>query len=252
MRTLRNTYATLLLLLVCVAYVSLWLLPRFVEPRPVGILPIVMMLVGILAAATPARRTLSHISTFVHELSHCVCAIAVGASPRSIVYQPDSTGLAVLEFPERVGRLRRALVLLAGYLGPGIGAGAVLAGTLAARPRETLVALSATAAGALLLLVRNLWGAGVTALLAVVGALSVRSLPLVGVEVLLALVTGALSALGVRDAWDQFRFHDPGECDAAAISRELPVLPWRWVAGGQLLGAGTLTMLVLGLALRAR
>jgi len=251
MRPLRNAYAAMLLLLATISWASPWFLPRFLAPTTLGVLPVVAAIAGASSAFTPARKTLAHVSTFVHELAHCVAAVAVGASPRRITYQPDATGLAILEFPERVGRLRRSLVLLAGYLGPGIGAGVVLAGVLAGRPRETVVVLAVTAVGALVLLVRNLWGAGVTALLALIASASARALPDVGVEILLAFLSGMLTALGVRDTWEQFRFREPGDCDAGAVARELPVLPWRWIAGAQLLAALALTGLGGALIFRA-
>lgn len=251
MRNLRNTYAALLLLVVLAAHGFLWLPPGLIEPHPVGLPTVIVALLGMVVALTRARVLLAHVSTFVHELSHCVAAIAIGASPRRITYQPDSTGLAILEFPEKVGRLRRSVVLLAGYLGPGIGAGTILSGVLAGKARETLVVLAAIATGALLLLVRNLWGAGVTALIAIVAAVSARSLPVIGAELLLAFLMGALATLGVRDAWDQYHLREPGSCDAAVVSREFPLLPWRGVAAFQLLVAGALALVVGALLVRS-
>lgn len=237
-RAARNAYAAALLLVVAGAYASAWLLPRYGVSGGVGTVALMAAASGAVLAATPVARPLRHLSTFFHELAHCVAAVAVGASPRRITYRPDATGLAVLEFPGRVGRWRRSLVLLAGYLGPAVTAGALTAGIAAGRSRETLVVLAGCAAGALVLLVRNAWGAFVAAVVGILCWIGARSVPAGLIEAVPAFLAGALAVLGVRDAGEQYRLRDPGECDAAGIAAELPPLSWRGVAAGQLVAAG--------------
>jgi len=250
MRAARNAYAAILLLGVAAAYASLWLLPARANGGDIGIVALAASAVGVGVAMTAVATHLRHVSTFVHELAHCVAAIAVGASPRKITYQPNASGLAVLEFPARVGRWRRSVVLLAGYLGPGVAAGAIAAGLRAGRPRETLIVLSLCAAGALVLLVRNAWGAFVTAVIGLLCWAVAWAVPETVIAAVPAFLAGALPVLGVRDTLEQYHLRNPGECDAAAVAAELPLLPWRIVAGTQLVVAAALAAGVAWLLIR--
>jgi hypothetical protein len=231
MRAARNAYAAVLLLGVAAAYASLWMLPELGLSANIGRAALAAAGLGAVAATTQLAAPLRHAATFIHELAHCVAAVAVGASPRKITYQPNASGLAVLEFPGRVGRWRRSIVLLSGYLGPGVVAGAVTAGLRAGRPQETLIVFALCAAGALVLLVRNAWGALVTTLLGVLCWATARVVPENIMAAIIAFVVGALPVLGVRDTLEQYRLRNPGECDAAAVATELPFLSWRFVAG---------------------
>jgi hypothetical protein len=249
LRTARNAYAALLFLMVTAAYASLWLLPRFGVSGGTGRVTLLAAVTGAAFAMTAGATPLSHVSTFVHELAHCVAAVMVGASPRKITYQPDASGLAILEFPERVGPWRKSVMLLGGYTGPGVVAGAILCGVRAGRARETLIVLSLCAAGALVLLVRNTWGAFVTGLVGVVCWAVVRVVPDTVVEVAPAFFVGVLPVLGIRDTLAQYRLRTPEGCDAAGVATELPLLTWRFVAGVQLAAAGVLACTVAGILL---
>jgi hypothetical protein len=249
MRAARNAYAAILLLGVTAAYASLWILPELGIGMDVGLEALAAAGLGAVAATTQLAAPLRHAATFIHELAHCVAAVAVGASPRKITYQPNASGLAVLAFPSRVGRWRKSIVLLAGYLGPGVAAGAVTAGLRAGRPQETLIVFALCAAGALVLLVRNAWGALVTTLLGVLCWATARVVPENFAVAILAFVVGALPVLGVRDTLEQYRLRNPGECDAAAIATELPFLSWRIVARGQIAATASLTVGVAWLLL---
>jgi len=249
-RPVRNAYAAVLLVSVLAVHVLAWLpaAHRF-RGRP-EYAALYAAVAGAVAASTGARRFLSHASTFAHELAHCVSAVLVGASPRRITYQPDSTGLAVLEVPERVGRYRRAFVFLCGYFGPCVAASTILSGLATGRAAATLVALATACAAALLLLVRNLWGAFVTGLLAASCWLAASRLSVRAAEVLLGFPVGVLLVLGVADAWGQYRLRQPGGCDAASAAAELHGVPWRFVAGAQAAAVTTVTAATAYLFLR--
>lgn len=249
MRTARNAYAAAILFAVIAVHVLVWLTDLYNPVDTTNRTAVYAAGAGTILALTGARRIMSHASTFAHELSHCVAAIAVGASPRSITYQTDSTGLAILAFPERVGRYRRAIVFLSGYLGPVIAASTILCGLAAGYTKEGLVVLSLACGGALLLLVRNLWGVFVTGLLAAAAWLGAVHLPTRSTEIATGLLVGALATLGVRDAWGQLRLKEPGACDAAEAARELHGIPWKLVAGFQMttvaFGAGVVAYMLL-------
>jgi len=248
-RTARNAYAAAILFAVIAVHILVWLTDLYGPVNATNRTAVYAAGAGTILALTGARRIMSHASTFAHELSHCVAAIAVGASPRSITYQTDSTGLAVLAFPERVGRYRRAIVFLSGYLGPVIAASTILCGLATGYTKEGLVVLSLACGGALLLLVRNFWGACVTGLLAAAAWLGAVHLPTRSTEIATGLLVGALATLGVRDAWGQLRLKEPGACDAAEAARELHGIPWKLVAGFQMttvaFGAGVVAYMLL-------
>ena len=243
MRAVRKLYATLLLILVAAALLSLWVTPLWGSRVRPHNLVFVLFVVGLLLTVTSARRTLSHISTFAHELSHCAGAALVGATPRKIIYNPDSSGLAVLEFPERVGRYRRSVVLMAGYLGPLLAAGALLSGLTIGKSRETLFVVSVVSGVSLLLLVRNLWGVLITSILGFLAWSAASHLPDAASQGVIALLIGILCGLGVADTIGQYRLPDPAGCDAEAASFELHRLPWKLIAATQVLMSLALAVL---------
>ena len=61
-------------------------------------------------------------------------------------------------------------------------------------------------------------------------------------EALLALLVGLFGTLGVRDAWDQLRLREGGDCDAACVARAIPWLSWKVVAAFQVLAAFVLAV----------
>jgi hypothetical protein len=241
-RALRNTYASLLLIAVVVAYALSWLLPTYGHENKAGKLTLLYAGLGVVLASSKARKILSHVSTFIHEIAHCLAAAGVGASPKKITYNPDSSGLALLEFPEKVGRIRHSLVFLAGYSGPGVCAGALTTGIVTGRSPETLLFATGATALALVLLVRNLWGALVTSILTLIALVATLNLPPSSAEALLALLVGLFGTLGVRDAWDQLRLRESGDCDAACVARAIPLLSWKVVAAFQVLAAFVLAV----------
>ena len=243
MRAVRKLYATLLLIFVATALFSLWVTPLWGSRVRPHNLVFVLFIVGLLLTVTSARRTLSHISTFAHELSHCAGAALVGATPRKIIYNLDSSGLAVLEFPERVGRYRRSVVLIAGYLGPLLAAGALLAGLTIGKSRETLFAVAVVSGVSLLLLVRNLWGALITTILGFLAWSAASYLPDAYSQGIVALLIGILCGLGVADTIGQYRLSNPTGCDAEAASFELRLLPWKLIAAVQVLMSLSLAVL---------
>lgn len=77
-----------------------------------------------------------------------------------------------------------------------------------------------------------------------------RSVPEGVVVTVPAFLVGALAVLGLRDAREQLRLTNPGQCDANGVSAELPLLSWRGVAAAQLFAAAVLAAGAAWLMLR--
>ena len=96
-------------------------------------------------------------STWVHEMSHGLAALALGGHIDSLLVYPDGSGLAHTRCPE--GRLNRAVVASAGYLGTAV-VGSLL---LASRGRRLagpagLVGLGVAMGASAFWVVRNPFG----------------------------------------------------------------------------------------------
>ena len=233
MRTLRSAYTTALLMGVVGLYaVCGWMYSRQALLK-VDTKMIAVLFVGMLLACIRLGRFARHVSTFVHELGHCVGAVMVGALARSIKYQPDSSGVAVLGFGTHIGRIRRVIVLLAGYASPSIMSGAIISGVLIGRPLEILVGLTALALGALTLLVRNMWGMYVTMLICLSTGIGAYYLSENLAKWALLLVSGVLLSRGVIDSVEQYGLKDALNSDADIISKTLYGIPRQLVAGLQ-------------------
>lgn len=235
MRTLRSAYATILLTAVVGLYVAWgWEYSRGAA-QEVDTNMVAVLLIGMLLACIPLGHFARHVSTFVHELGHCVGAVMVGAFAKSIQYQPDSSGVAVLGFGAHIGRIRRVMVLLSGYAAPSVLGGALIAGVLTGYPREALLGLTVMSVGALTLLVRNMWGIYVTMLICLSTGAGAYYLNEHLAQWALLLVAGILLGRGVIDSVEQYRLRDAPNCDAAIISKALFGLPRRFIAGVQVL-----------------
>lgn len=235
MQALRNAYTVLLVVVVTGLY-SAWGFTHATKGAlTVDTKTLSALAAGMLFACIRLGKFARHVSTFVHELGHCVGAVMVGAFARSIKYQPDSSGVAVLGFGERIGRVRRVIVLLSGYAAPSVLAGALTAGVLLQYSLEVLLGLTAMAIGALTLLVRNAWGIYVTAFISLVTGTGAYYLDESFAEWALLLAAGVLFARGVIDSVEQYGLKVFADCDAELISKLLYRIPRKVVAGIQIL-----------------
>lgn len=196
---------------------------------------VAVLIVGMLLTCMRLGKFVRHVSTFVHELGHCVGAVMVGAFAESIKYQPDSSGVAVLGFGAHIGRIRRVIVLLSGYAAPSVLGGALIAGVLIGYPLEVLLGLTAMAVGALTLLVRNIWGIYVTTLICLSTGVGAYYLNEELAAWALLLIAGVLLSRGVVDSVEQYRSKGPSGCDAEIISKTLYGIPRQFIAGVQVL-----------------
>ncbi len=120
--------------------------------------------VGVTAVlyAVPYGRYLAYplmlLSTLAHEMGHGVAAILVGGSFERFVMWPDGSGMAV--WSGEPGRLAAAAVAAGGLIGPAVTAALAFAfGRTARGARHALTAIAIVLALALVLVVRNLFGA---------------------------------------------------------------------------------------------
>ncbi len=109
------------------------------------------------------------LSTLAHEMGHGIAALLVGGSFERFVMWPDGSGMAVWSgepAPRAAAALRGAAVAAGGLVGPAVAAAlAFTFGRTARGARITLAAIAVVLALALLLVVRNLFGAVFVAIL---------------------------------------------------------------------------------------
>lgn len=191
---------------------------------------------GAVACATPAWRVLRYLVTLIHEIGHAVCACLLGGKVRRIVINPDSSGLATYALPLGWGFIRAPIAAGGGYLAPSIAGITCAVAAVRGVVDIWLWCCVGYMAGALVLLIRNLWGAWLTVLFGTLIALVARfgeGLEVLGVGILGAL-SGILLAGAVKTAAVQITTKDIRESDAAAIGKVLH-LPARFIAWIQLI-----------------
>ena len=105
------------------------------------------------------------LSTLAHEMGHGIAAMMVGGEFHSFVMHPDASGVAT--WSGDVGRLGRGFVSAGGLIGPAvIAAFLFVIGRKPKRAKSALVVLGIGLLVALVFVVRNLFGVGFVACLA--------------------------------------------------------------------------------------
>lgn len=191
---------------------------------------------GFALTYTPAWRWLRHACTYTHELAHAITAILVGGVVHSVVYHPDSSGVARFSIPREFGSIRLILATGAGYLGPGVAGLATVSALVSGMVVPWLVLCAGLVLIGLLLMVRNVWGLLYSTILGgglVAVAASLEPVWATGIG---GVAAGVLLAGGVRMAYTQYSHTDLTSSDAETIAGVLHV-PGRAVAAIQVLFA---------------
>lgn len=188
------------------------------------------------------------LSTLVHELGHGVAAVLVGGRFERFLMWPDGSGVAY--WSGSLGRLDVALVAAGGLLGPAVVAGV---GFALARTQRGARAALAVGAGALvlalLLVVRNLFGAFFVGVLIVLCVVVARLASAAVAQLMLAFLAVQL-ALSVYSRGSYLftptaeTAQGPMPSDVAQIQNALWLPYWLW---GTLCAALSLAVVVLGL-----
>jgi hypothetical protein len=203
------------------------------EPAAVGLVAVVFALALAAACYRPTWLVLRYADTLTHELGHALVAAALGGRPGAVSIRMDSSGLA--QWSGNMGRIRRSVVALAGYLAPPLVGLSGLQSYRAGYSTLWLAVAAAVCLTAVLVLLRNLFGfivaASVSAALVTVLTYLPDLAPMATVFASTVLVvSGARSALG------HLRLRDMTGSDAVAV-REALFIPARLVAAGQLVVA---------------
>lgn len=208
--------------------------------------------VSLLLYAIPWLRPLSYplelLATLVHELGHGVAAMLVGGEFHRLRVWPDGSGLADLSLPNARGA--RAFAAAGGLLGPPLAAaGLFLAGRSRPSARAAMAVCSALFTLALVLVVRNLFGAFLVVCLILLCGLAAWPRRWEGTRLLALLlaVQLALSALSRgRELFEAEAATGGGTLpsDVAQIAIALGGPPWVW---GMLVAAVSLAVLGWGL-----
>jgi hypothetical protein len=184
-----------------------------------------------------------HVVTIVHEGGHAVTAVLTGRRLRSIRLHSDTSGVTVsVGRPSGPGMVATTA---AGYLSPSL-VGLAGVGLLAAGQVTVMLWASAAFLLAMLLMVRNAYGA---LSLLVTGGIVVAVSLLATADVQAAFghaVTWFLLFAGVRpvgELWTERRRHRRPTTDADQLAHLTGMPPGLWVA---LFGLATLGVLALG------
>lgn len=190
------------------------------------------------------------LSTLAHEMGHGVTALLVGGSFERFVMWPDGSGMAA--WSGEPTRLRTAAVAAGGLVGPAVAAALAFAfGRTARGARRTLTVIAAVLSLALLLVVRNFFGAFFVALL-LVGCLAtarkasgeVAQLVLVFLAVQLALSVFSRSDYLFTPVAETASGTMPSDVGQIAAALLLPYWFWGAVCGG-------ISVAVLGYGVRS-
>ena len=191
----------------------------------------VMLLLANSRFTRPLLHPLDLLSTWVHELSHGLAAIAVGGRIDRLHIYWNASGLAKTRFPP--GKLRAGLIFSAGYLGTALVGGLALGVRGLAGPTALLLLAGALGLSTLLW-VRNV--AGFVSLGGVAAALVAAALylPADATRLLwgvLALAIALNAWMGVRSLFGKKAVHVGGETrwtDAAMVSQVWGGPHWLW------------------------
>lgn len=229
MYAIRRLYVAALLLAVVTMWGAPGLLGSLREPHAGPTVLIGAAMVGVALCLTRAWRMIRHMTTLLHELAHAIVAVFVGGRVHRITYSPDASGLATYSLPNGFGKIRRILAAGAGYCGPGVGGVVMMVAIRQDLSRLWLSFCAVSAAVALVIMIRSVWGVLYSLVLA--GALWGASVHLGGalVDAVAAMCGSMLLVGGIRGALIQQRAEDLSSSDAGQLSKET-YLPARFVA----------------------
>lgn len=168
----------------------------------------------------------------MHECGHALAAVLVGGSVRSIVIQPDTSGLTQSLVP--ASRLARGIVSSAGYLGAAAVGCLLMAATRVERwAHAILLGIGVCLLATLVLWMRNLFGAAVVLALGVALIALARQKGLAGaVRFVLGLLAVQVALNAVFDI--RVLFLADGPSDAATMARLFLLPAWVWATGWML------------------
>lgn len=165
-------------------------------------------------------------TTWVHECSHALMAVALGGAVSSIAIQPDTSGLTRSLMP--ASRLAQGAVASAGYLGASIvGCLLLAASRVERRAKPILWSIGAFMLLTLVFWIRNLFGA------VVVVAWAATLFLLAGKRAGRGAAGFALSVLAIQVALNavfdiRMLFLVSGPSDATTMARLFLVPAWFW------------------------
>jgi hypothetical protein len=169
----------------------------------------------------PTWRIVRYPVTAVHELGHVVVAVLLGGRVPRVRLWRDTSGVTTWRTTQG-GRLRSALIALAGHaMPPAVGAACALA-LAADEARWALIGLTVLVA-VVTLAIRNLWGLAVCAALAGACWLAWSRGPEAG-AVLVAAAAGILCLGGIRATAEELVTNRSGRgSDTQVVARALHV-----------------------------
>ena len=174
-------------------------------------------------------------ATWLHELSHGIAMLVLGAGVRKMEIFRDTSGLA---FPERgVTALAQGAISSAGYMGTAaFGALFLLLGQTERGARAVLGILGATMLATAALFVRNGFGVGAT----LVGGMVLVGVAVLATETIQSFVLNFLAAqacinavLDIRVLFGQTMLvngQSHGQTDAHTVARVLGGPHWMWAS----------------------
>jgi hypothetical protein len=178
-------------------------------------------------------------TTWVHESSHALMTVLVGGRVTSIAIQPDTSGVTQSLVP--TGRIARALVASAGYLGAAV-VGCLLIASLRVAKWAQVILLSL---GALMLLtlvlwMRNLFGAAIVLAWGVALITLARKGVANALRFFLSLLAIQVALNAVYDIRVLFLI-GRSQSDAATMARLFLLPSWVWATMWMLMSVAMLS-----------
>jgi hypothetical protein len=177
-------------------------------------------------------------TTWVHECSHALMTLAVGGSVSSIAIEPDTSGLTRSLIP--TGRIARALVSSAGYLGASVVGCLLMAATrVESRARAILWTIGALMLVTIVIWIRNPFGFAAVLAWGVALILLARRPSGNGTRFLLSLLAIQVALNAVYDIRVLFGPHR-GFSDADGMARLFLLPSWIWAGAWMLISLSML------------
>ncbi|MEO8075116.1 MAG: M50 family metallopeptidase [Acidobacteriota bacterium] len=177
-------------------------------------------------------------TTWVHECGHALMTVLVGGSVSSITIEPDTSGLTRSLIPS--GRIARALVSSAGYLGASVVGCLLMAATrVESRARAILWSIGAVMLVTLVIWIRNPFGFSAVLAWGVALILLARRPAGNGVRFVLSLLAIQVALNSVYDIRVLFGPHR-GVSDADNMAGLFLLPSWIWAGAWMVISVGML------------
>ena len=214
----------------------------FSSRRPIGHWFWAAVAVSLVVSLTPWAQFLLYpfklFTTWVHECGHALMTVLVGGHVTSITIEPDTSGLTRSLVP--AGRVSRALVASAGYLGAAVVGCLLMAATRVEKwAHLILLSLGVFMLLTLVLWIRNLFGFVVVLAWGVALITLARKGIANVLRFLLSLLAVQVALNSVYDIRVLFLI-DRGRSDAATMARLFLLPSWVWATSWMLMSVAML------------